>query len=505
MLHLAAEVLVQIFRAATFEHIHLPIGEDVPSQPHVVLTISHVCRTWRDIILNVPSLWDVIHTGCSAQLVSACLERSHSIPLRVRIEVPGFDAIPWFLDLVPSFTHRIRDMCIGRADDCADRIASVESIVRVLNKPAPKLERLTIDVRPPNLFTMPIIFSSSTPSLKVISLNQVRWNEGNTFRGLTHLTLATVERCICAHLYETLIHSPGLERLELDGVTPQYPDTVSDIRIVLSRLRHLEIQNIYWSSLCTFLSHIDIPSRCTFICPYLESPVNLPDRMLMSCLPEDISLIRPLHRSTKLAVGLPNALLLCGGNEDSGSAFEVVSGWPLVASSGHFFEQTLLSLIHHFPLDDVQELWLGPLPFRAASTHSSLETWRRTFQGIPRLRTLVLLPGIHVSDVLNAFHPDDPCQWALLPDLMHVRIVYNRFGSVLPWSALEGFLEARRDAGFPLQSLRIQDLFGRMNKLSGCVDGILQHETGKNFGPKFELTGWNFSLYNNILEHEAAY
>ena len=506
MYHLPPEILVQIFRTSTYERIDIPIGAENPSQPHAVLSLSHVCRTWRSIMLGYPSLWDVIHTGCSLKLVSACLDRSHSIPLRVRVEVPASDAKPWFLDLIPGFTHRLQQLYIRRVDDCENETVSVQRIMSFLNSPAPKLENLTIDVRLPDSLLMPTLFSASTPSLKVLSLNRLRWNKQNQFGGLTRLKLTGVKGFACAQLHEALLQSPELEQLELSAIIPQCPDLNRNFRIPLPRLCHLEVRNVRWPTLRTFLSLLDIPSKCNIVCLYLDPPPGTTNCVLSAFLPADLSLIRPLNQSTKLAIGLPNALVLCGGNEES--AFELSSGWPVMESSGCFFEHTLLSLVHDFPVDAVQELWLGPLPPRPASTRPTVETWRAVIQSMPRLRTLVLLPGIHVPDLLNCFCSENSADPPFLRDLTHLRIVYNRFGSLLPWNSLEAFVEGRRGLGLPLRSFWVQDLFSRMSRPQGCMGGILRYENDRytsSNGPTFRLPGWEFARYNRSLEQEAAY
>ena len=56
---------------------------------HILLTLTHVCRSWGDILINEPQTWTAIFATKRdhQSLIKMCLERSHPAPLEVQVEV----------------------------------------------------------------------------------------------------------------------------------------------------------------------------------------------------------------------------------------------------------------------------------------------------------------------------------------------------------------------------------------------------------------------------------
>ncbi|TFY80159.1 hypothetical protein EWM64_g3852, partial [Hericium alpestre] len=148
----------------------------------------------------------------------------------------------------------------------------------------------------------------------------------------------------CSDLYDIICNSPDLEILDLQGaitsILPPQP------RITLNHLQKLSITESPWNMVHPFLACLDIPATCNFTFLIANPTPQSNDHVLTSALPADLTHLRPLHGATKLLLGAPNTMALCGSN--GRSTFELFSTW--VVDPPRFFEHSLLALAHAFPL-----------------------------------------------------------------------------------------------------------------------------------------------------------
>ncbi|KAH8104663.1 hypothetical protein BXZ70DRAFT_921913 [Cristinia sonorae] len=102
---LPVELLIDIFVAC---------ARDLDGSPFAPLVLSHVCRSWRDIIFSCPRIWQFLslsdtrpHTSTDYQSL-LWLQYSKLLPLDVRIEVTDVDRLlPLLISLFPHL-HRWR-------------------------------------------------------------------------------------------------------------------------------------------------------------------------------------------------------------------------------------------------------------------------------------------------------------------------------------------------------------------------------------------------------------
>ncbi|TFY66464.1 hypothetical protein EVG20_g4622 [Dentipellis fragilis] len=357
--NLPLELLIQVI---SFTSLDAFKGTPPVVHPHLVIPLSHVCRRWRNATLTVSPFWCIVYNWYSRDLVLACLTRSRALPLRIRVDLATVDVHQWFIDLLPTAMPRARSLCIRQLSRCEDPSAMMSKILPALQSPAPCLEEFTIDINVRNPICLPILFSGTTPTLYLLSLRSVLWSPGNIFKGLTHLELSAGSRAQCQRLIDVLRSNPLLETLMLSGA---FPSTVAaERRIKLPRLRKLDIRDSPWAVVHQFLADIELPPSCQLV--YITGSVapESNDHVLTSVLPADLTYLHPFDRPTKLILGAPYTMSLCGSNVESCSTFEIFSSWVLDQQT--FFEQSIASLIAisrrgSLMLEDVRELWLGPL------------------------------------------------------------------------------------------------------------------------------------------------
>ncbi|KAI0697306.1 hypothetical protein C8T65DRAFT_743229 [Cerioporus squamosus] len=167
-------------------------GYDVPRMADELrsrIVLTHVCRRWRHVALNMASLWTLIDEF-SHDSSSAFLARSGDMPLQVYVkQTLCHDAGQTLIPYGP----RIRDLHLNIPKE---RRSIIPSTTSVLPFDAQKLERLCIvtEARPfdesrPNidLDMSPVLFPGPTPRLKMLILRAMCWLPAIPYNNLTHL------------------------------------------------------------------------------------------------------------------------------------------------------------------------------------------------------------------------------------------------------------------------------------------------------------------------------
>lgn len=219
------------------------------------VTVSHVCKFWREVALGTPALWSDIdleigkHAAPSYRRASEYVSRSKGYPLSIFIEVieceeddesvysEQSDYIPpvtnvqlrEILDLLLPHTNRWRKFKL-----VAEDYIYFHAILTRLSyaPPAPLLEYLELhnleeDLEPEYLsFPYPshktpfVLFNNSVPKLQYVSLYGVHidWHNTTFLKNLHHLELSYHSQDVRPSFNDffTILRScPGLRTLEL--------------------------------------------------------------------------------------------------------------------------------------------------------------------------------------------------------------------------------------------------------------------------------------------------
>ena len=226
----------------------------------VAITLTHVCRAWRETFISRPSLWTDFY--CSdAEKTRVYLERSKSVPINVWLErEQGLLPNDPFLG-IPS--HAIARLKFLRVKTTPDQL---EDITKHLVHPTPLLKTLTIDAgaAPNHQGPTPVLTSAlcggDLSSLRGLCLHsvctQLPWRNMNN---LMFLTLAFLPQSTVSlgQVLDFLESAPRLWRVTLTSATPTLE--VQDGRLVsLSHLRKLQISGPQPPFL--LLNHLVIPA-----------------------------------------------------------------------------------------------------------------------------------------------------------------------------------------------------------------------------------------------------
>ncbi len=126
--------------------------------PLVAITLSHVCRSFRDLVMDSPSLWVTFDVSQfqhlpSTKLLSVCMARSRNLPLDIRM---SFDSGAFscrnernrcYLSILARHSQRWRRFEADFIE--TDPLESIHSLQETLNLKVPRLEHLVINSRRP--------------------------------------------------------------------------------------------------------------------------------------------------------------------------------------------------------------------------------------------------------------------------------------------------------------------------------------------------------------------
>ncbi|KAF8550226.1 hypothetical protein OG21DRAFT_445625 [Imleria badia] len=217
---LPTETLASIFVLCAYDYHNNrhSVAFGVPSW----VNISYVCRRWRDVALNYPTLWTYLFVA-SKRWTDVLLARSRQAPLKLRaaLEHQTFDVWPNFAEKVLNQAERVQELCLSFPRRYAEMVFSR------LSSHAPLMQILKISVyngfvpgSPPE--SPWALFNGDMPSLRKLELRgcQIQWNSF-ALKGLTTLSLHKVpEPCrpSVEEFHALLSCMQELIYLHLDGV-----------------------------------------------------------------------------------------------------------------------------------------------------------------------------------------------------------------------------------------------------------------------------------------------
>ena len=212
-----------------------------------LLSITHVCRFWRQVAINAPELWTEI-TMKNPEAVEAFLERSGAVPLNVDLHLgPGTEPPCGILEAVAPHSHRFRRFSIFAPPEAHyDPFAAFTG-------PAPLLERLEINYpvdSPPRS-----LFGGQTPRLRELVISACGLWLQHQFGNLTSLHIKLCDfvlpRLGFLPFFDMLRHCPVLEEMfvwwniwDVVRETPAQLLTVPLHRLRKLLLRSFRIENI---------------------------------------------------------------------------------------------------------------------------------------------------------------------------------------------------------------------------------------------------------------------
>ena len=226
-----------------------------------LITMTHVCRSWRTVLLSTPALWTQINFSISkSKQAAAFIDRSGEQLIDVYQFIESEDSAKPFLTTTLHNIHRLRRMEIISTHQYLERV------LKLFTKSAPELEHLDImnhlSSTDRDMEFHDTTFGGRLPKLLSLSLHCLRTNfRAFHFPSLTRLCFATETKTSVRDLTSFFERCPLLEFIQIClFYTPQPPTPPPRQRVRLPVLKELKLDGT--ASTCGLLDHLILP-KCT--------------------------------------------------------------------------------------------------------------------------------------------------------------------------------------------------------------------------------------------------
>jgi hypothetical protein len=257
------------------------------------ITLTHVCRAWREIFTSRSSLWTDFDCADSEK-TRVYLERSKSSPINLKLsrEDGLFPHDPFF-QIAPHAVDRLKYLFVSTTQD------HFKAITNCLSRPAPLLEDLNIFGSADDPFSNPVLpttlFNGDLSSLRNLQLHSLRTRlPWRNMVSLTSFSLGYVlePRVSIRQLLDFFESAPCLLDIELTFATPA--SGAQNGRLVsLARLRKLYIYGFQPPP--PLLDHLLIPVGVK-----MTTELDLPGPQIEDHLPKSLDNLRNLSNFTKI-------------------------------------------------------------------------------------------------------------------------------------------------------------------------------------------------------------
>jgi hypothetical protein len=333
-----------------------------------LITMTHVCRSWRNVLLSTPSLWTQLDfaTRDSKQAIGF-LRRSGDLLLDVSEYLQDDHNVEPFLSTTLRNIHRLQRL------DLNSCLQNLERVLTQFTRPAPELKHLQI-ANDPNITDRDMklprtIFGGRLPKLTSLSLMHFRTNLRDlNLPSLTQFDFTTGTKISVRDLTSFFERCPSLELIKLYlSYESQLPTTPPQKRILLPALKELRLDQT--ASASGVLDHLILP-KCTevllkglFTGDKFDQYGNPAARIHPSSIDH-----LPVMRGITKAVATPNSCVFSGPNGN-------LRFWCFDGARKDF-DGEFFSSFSPISISEIRELWVGQRTESYSSKHR--RPWKQT-------------------------------------------------------------------------------------------------------------------------------
>jgi hypothetical protein len=325
-----------------------------------LITMTHVCRSWRNVLLSTPSLWTQLDFSTSnSKQAKGFLRRSGNHPLVIYQYLRAEDHAEPFLSTTLHNVYRIRRL----------RIVSwfwhFEPLFARFTRSAPELEHLYLAVDDPNVsrdVKLPgTIFGGQLPKLTSLSLAWVHTNLRDfNFPSLTRFDFATGTEISVRDLTSFFGRCPSLEFIKLRlSFSPKLLTAPPKKRVRLAALKELNLDEM--ASTSGLVDHLILP-KCAEVLLKGQFTGEKFDQLgepAARIHPSSINYLSVMRGITK-AVATPNSCVFSGPNGNL--RFFCFEG------TRDNFDAEFFTSFSPIPISEIRELLVGKRTQKYSST-----------------------------------------------------------------------------------------------------------------------------------------
>ena len=332
-----------------------------------LIMMTHVCRSWRNVLLSTASLWTQIDFTMSTKSQrESFLRRSGNQPLRIYEYLDNENNIGLFLSTTLKNLSRLQELKISSC------IPGLRHLLMNFHVSAPELKHLEIanDVNMTEMdIKLPTIFGGQMQKLTSLKLLSLRTNLRDfDFPSLTRFTFDTGTNISIKDLTSFFERCPSLEFIQIDlSYVPQSTTAPPRRRVCLATLRELKLDQT--ACAVGLLDQLALP-RCTemtlkgkFADEALD-PRGFPTARIHS---SSIAHLPPMRGITK-AVAMPNSCTFSGPNG-------TLNFWCF-DENRRDFDAEFFTSFSPISVSQIRELWVGQRT--ATFSRVAKKPWKQT-------------------------------------------------------------------------------------------------------------------------------
>ncbi|KAF9232488.1 hypothetical protein BU15DRAFT_81175 [Melanogaster broomeanus] len=260
------EILATVFLYQAYSFYQDPRYPNIWGAPPWA-NVSYVCRHWRAVALNCPSLWSFLFVF-PPRWTEELLSRSKTVPLRIHVTQGRWARKEMvFVEKVTTDVTRIQDLRLKLPCNLA------EEVFAKLSASAPLLHTLRLLVTKTGAESVLVpdtLFNRETPALQTLELYycHIPWSTPifTTLTTLRLCNLASPSLPTMTELLAILRHMPDLAHLYLEDAFSSANDILANQHSILSEcldLPHLSRLALVapFSAVVAFLSNVAIPLK----------------------------------------------------------------------------------------------------------------------------------------------------------------------------------------------------------------------------------------------------
>ena len=368
----------------------LSLIPDYFSTDNELITLTHVCRSWREIFTSHASLWTFLDCT-NFDKTDVYIQRSRGSPLEIYLTGSYSDDA---LFLALPLINQLKALTVSGS-------RNVLSLTKYFDSHAPLLEKLDIQVR--RASPAPIestIFGGNLSPLRELRLYAVITDL--PWKNLTKLTKFEFHRVpgneiSVTQLLDFFERAPLLREIELVASLPDSSNAPFERVVSLNHLRSLRIDARQPHSI--LLNHLHIPVGAS---ARLEFEVNNVNEPIPDYLPTPLDNLRNISRITSVNLDFQSGMAMRLGGPNGG--LYVVGTWVGGGYSPSTLDAKILQYLNKFPISTTETL--------AVAMHDGSAD--REIEESSAYRTLLLMNNLRILKLTGCI--DLPFISALNPD-----------------------------------------------------------------------------------------
>ena len=411
-----------------------------------IITLTHVCRGWRELFISRPSLW--ARLDCTnVEKTRTYIERSKSSPLTIYLQIEEEGYAPFlndaFLLTVPHLGRLGGLSLFGSSDDLA------EISDKHFNRPAPFLEKLKIHFSGNPHSVEPAIFDGNLSSLRELRLfgviTSLPWkNLANLttfdFRGVPS------DKISATQLLNFFERAPLLGQIKLWDAFPTTSNASPGRVVPLPRLKDLHIGA--QSAHTILLKHLLIPSGASLV---LVSNFNGEKSPIPDYLPKNLKNFSNLSHITAINLSFESGLYL-RLNGPSGGLY--VFGFRTgTDTSLPIASHRILRSLNHFVISATERLSITAYGTTMSQKIEKSPAYH-TLLLMKTLRTLILTDCLNIP-FITVLTPDKTPSGTLVCPVLEELVLYIKKREWFCVNELLGMAKGRSSSGARLSTITI--------------------------------------------------